>query len=300
MTDQWQVLDLINVTKSFFEKKGIRDQGTQRLDAELLLAKVLGCRRIDLYLRFEETVDEPELSEFRHLVRQRGERRPVKQILGRCEFMAHEFQVTPDVLIPRPETETVVECALAEIDDSTRVVIDVGTGCGNIAISIALAKPRATVYATDISGAAVEVAGQNTENLGVSERVTIRAGDLFEPLAGDGLVGAADCVVSNPPYVAESEFASLMPEVAQHEPTVALVSGQDGMSHTLRLLAEAPDYLRPAGVLVIETSPNTAGRDVAAAHANDAYEDIRIRRDLGRAERVLMARKKKQGSGRNL
>ena len=137
MTNGWKVLDLINVTKSFFEKKGIvgaPGRGTARLDAELLLAEVLGCGRIDLYLRFGEAVDEAQLAAFRELVRRRGERQPVKQILGRCEFMSHEFDVSPDVLIPRPETETVVEQTLAVLGDGPGVVADIGTGTGVMAL----------------------------------------------------------------------------------------------------------------------------------------------------------------------
>ncbi len=295
MTNGWKVLDLINVTKSFFERKGIVDaqgRGTARLDAELLLAEVLGCGRIDLYLRFGEAVDEARLAAFRELVRRRGERQPVKQILGRCEFMSHEFDVSPDVLIPRPETETVVEQTLAVLGDGPGMVADIGTGCGNIAISIALARPEATVYATDISEAALAVAERNVRKRGVSERVTLLAGDLFEPLTGRNLEGRLDCIASNPPYVAESELSGLMPEVARYEPRVALVSDQDGMGHTLRILEAAPRFLRDGGALVLEMSPFTAERARAAAEANDAYDKVRTKHDLGKVERVLMAEKR--------
>jgi release factor glutamine methyltransferase len=290
MSDAWKVIDLIDATKSFFEKKGISD--TARLDAELLLAEVLGCKRIDLYVRFDEVVDEPQRSEFRELVRQRGERRPVKQILGRCEFMSHEFVVTPDVLVPRPDTETLVECVLAGLPAGPAVVCDIGAGSGNIAVSIALARPDASVHATDQSEKALDVARINAEKHGVLDRVTFHSGDLLEPLAGRSLAGAVDCVVSNPPYVSESEFADLMPEVATYEPREALVSGGDGMDHTERLLADAPEFLRGGALLAIEISPYIAARAAAAADANDAYEDVRLVRDLGKAERVLLARKR--------
>ncbi len=290
MGEQWKVIDLVNVTKTFFEKKGITD--TARLDAELLLAKVLACRRIDLYLRFDEAVGERQLAEFRELVRQRGERRPVKQILGRCEFMSHEFEVTPDVLIPRPETETVVEQALARLGHGPGIVIDVGTGCGNIAASIAIERTDTKVWATDISEAALEVARRNVQSLGLSERVTLLAGDLFGPLAGRQLDGKTDCIVSNPPYIAESEWPGLMPEVAEYEPKIALLSGQDGADHTLRILAQAANFLRPGGSLVIEISPNIADRVRAAAESNDAYENARTIRDLNKVERVLMAERR--------
>ncbi len=290
MSESWKVIDLINATKSFFEKKGIAD--TARLDAELLLAEVLGCERIDLYLRFDQAVDEPQRSEFRELVRQRGDRRPTKQILGRCEFMSHTFTVTPDVLVPRPDTETLVESVLAELPDAPPSVCDICTGSGNIAVSIALARPDASLHATDLSAKALDVARLNAEKHGVLDRVTFAAGDLFEPLADCGLTGSVDCVVSNPPYVSESELAGLMPEVAKYEPHEALLSGDAGMSHTARILADAADFLRAGALLAIEISPHIAERAVAAAEAGDVYEDVRIVRDLGKAERVLMARKR--------
>jgi len=295
MADRWKVLDLLNATKAFFEKKGIvdaRGRGSARLDAELLLAEALECRRIDLYVRFGETVDKTRLARFRELVRRRAERQPVKQILGRCEFMSHEFEISPDVLTPRPETETVVEQALAAVSDGPSLVADIGTGCGNIAISVALARPEATVYATDISGAALAVAGRNVRRHRVSQRVTMLAGDLFAPLTDKDLEGKLDCVVSNPPYVAESEFSGLMPEVARYEPRVALVSDHDGMGHTLRILEAAPGFLRGGGVLVLELSAFTAERARAAAEANDAYDQVRTKRDLNKVERVLVAQKK--------
>jgi len=289
MSDDWTIVDLINTTKAFFEKKGIVDAA--RLDAELLLADVLGCSRIDLYVQFDRRVGDPQLSRFRERVRERGERRPVKQILGRCEFMSHPFAITPDVLTPRPETETVVEEALGCLGDGPRTVVDIGTGSGCIAISLALGRPDATVYATDISEPALAVARANAEQHNVAERVALLPGDLFAPLAGRGLDGRVDCIVSNPPYVSESELAGLMPEVAEYEPRVALVSGEDGMAHTRRILVAAPDYLRPGGALVVETSPGTAERARAAAESHDAYAEARTVRDLAHVERVLIATK---------
>jgi len=290
MADAWKVVDLINVTKAFFEKKGIND--TARLDAELLLAEVLGCTRIELYVRFDQIVPEPQLGRFRELVRQRGNRKPVKQILGRCEFMSHEFEITPDVLIPRPETEAVVEQALRALDDGQRAVADIGTGSGNIAVSVALARPDVTVYATDRSEAALDVARRNVERHGVADQVELLGGDLFAALANRRLEGRLDCVVSNPPYVAESELTGLMPEVAEYEPRDALISGQNGLEHTLRLLDGAPAFLRPGGSLVLEMGPYTSERTKAAAAAIDAYDQIRIAADLAKAERVLIALKR--------
>jgi len=289
-SEGWTVLGLLNAAAELFERRGIAD--TARLDAELLLAETLGCGRIDLYVRFDQPVDDAERARFRELVRRRADRQPVKQILGRCEFLSHAFELTPDVLVPRPATETLVEEALGRLDDAPRLVCDVGTGCGNVAVSVALARPRATVYATDVSEAALAVAGRNAARHEVSDRVVLLAGDLFEPLRDAGPAGQVDVVASNPPYVSEAEFADLMPEVARHEPRTALVSDADGAGHTLRLLAGAPAYLRPGGTLLVETCPRVAGRALEAARATGAYDEIDLRRDLAGMDRVLVARKR--------
>ncbi|MFO7900563.1 MAG: peptide chain release factor N(5)-glutamine methyltransferase [Planctomycetota bacterium] len=290
MTKGWKVLDLINATKAFFEKKGIVD--TARLDAELLLADVLGCERIELYVRFDEEVAEPRLSEFRDMVRRRGERRPVAHILGRCEFFSREFELTPDVMVPRPETETLVKLTLAELAQGPLTLADIGTGSGVIAVTIALARPEATVYATDISEPALAVARRNVEKHQVADRVELLAGDLVEPLAERGLETALDAVVSNPPYVGGSERERLAPEVTEHEPAVALFSGADGTEHTTRLLAAAPAFLKPGGLLALELNEFTADRIRAAAEDIDALDAVRIERDLRGADRVLLARRK--------
>jgi len=285
MTEQWKVVGLIEATRTFFEKKGI---SSARLDAELLLAHVLGCRRIDLYVRFDQTVEEPKLSAFRELVRARGERKPVKQILGACEFMSHEFEINENVLCPRPETELLVEQAIAFLPDAPALVADIGTGSGVIGISIALARHHAAVYATDISGSALDVARRNVEKHGVAERVTLLQGDMLEPL-GSALEGKLNCVISNPPYVSEREFAQLMPEVARFEPRVALVSDDDGLEHITRLIHESPRFLAPGGLLAIELSPHTSERAKSGAEATGNYSGVRILKDLAKLDRVLLA-----------
>jgi release factor glutamine methyltransferase len=291
MPEHRTVLELLTLTKGFFEKKGI--EGTARLDAELLLADVLGCRRIDLYVRYDEPVADEPLDTFREHVRRRGERRPVKQILGRCEFRSREFAITPDVLIPRPETEHVVEAALRRLPDGPCSVADLGTGSGCIAVSIAAERPSATVHATDASAAALAVARQNAERHDVADRVPLSEGDLFAALAS--VDGPLDAVVSNPPYVAESELAGLMPEVAKFEPREALVSGEDGLAHIRRLVDEAPAFLKPGGWLIVEVSPHTAGRAEQLAAESGAYDNVELLRDLNKHERVLVARKRLDG-----
>ncbi len=289
MARDWTVLDLINATRVFFEKKGIND--TARLDAELLLAHVMGCQRIDLYVRFDEEVTEPELSRFRELVRQRGERRPTAQVLGHREFFSRRFEINGDVLVPRPETETLVEHVLGELEDGPLLTADIGTGSGVIAVTLALERPESTVYATDISEPALAVARRNIEGHRVADRVALRLGDLLEPLADEGLEGQLDAVVSNPPYVAEKERGDLPPEVLEYEPEIALFSGPDGVDHTLRLLANAPAFLKPGGLLALELSEFTADQMREQAETIDDLNHVRIHEDLRGTDRVLLARK---------
>lgn len=286
MKEQWKVVDLIEATRAFFEKKDI---ASARLDAELLLAHALGCQRIDLYVRFDQVVDAPKLSEFRELVRARGERKPVKQILGRCEFMSREFAISSDVLTPRPETELLVEQVIAALPDAPAIIADIGTGSGAIAISIALERAQAIVYAIDISEPALEVARRNVEAHGVAERVMLLCGDLFAPIEERSLTGKLDCVVSNPPYVAESEFAELMPEVSRYEPRIALVSGDEGLAHIAQIIELSPRFLKPGGLLAIEFSPHTSGRAKKLAEAGGTFYDVRILKDLAKQDRVLLA-----------
>ncbi len=289
MARGWTVLDLINATRAFFEKKGIND--TARLDAELLLAHVMGCQRIELYVRFDEEVAEPALSEFRELVRQRGERRPTAQILGHREFFSRRFEINNDVLVPRPETETLVEHVLDELPDGPLVTADIGTGSGVIAVTLALERSESTVYATDISEPALAVARRNVEEHRVADRVALRQGDLLEPLADEGLQGRLDAVVSNPPYVAEEERGDLPPEVIKYEPEIALFSGPDGINHTLHLMAKAPAFLKPGGLLALELSEFTADQIREEAERIDDLEQVHIHEDLRGTDRVLLARR---------
>jgi release factor glutamine methyltransferase len=288
MPESRTVLELLNLTRDFFEKRGI--EGTARLDAELLLANVLGCRRIDLYVRYDEAVGGETLDTFREHVRQRADRRPVKQIIGRCEFRSLDFEVGPNVLIPRPETEHVVDATLRRLPEGPCRVADLGTGSGCIAVSLAHERPEVTLHATDASPAALDVARRNVARHDVAERVSLAEGDLFAALAD--VTEPFDAVVSNPPYVADAEWADLMPEVAQYEPREALLSEDDGLAHIRRLIDEAPTFLKPGGWLIVEISPHTAERARQAAENAGAYDDVEVQRDLNKHERVLVARKK--------
>ena len=280
----WTVLELLRWTAEYFERNGI---DTARLDAELLLAHALDCDRLRLYVDYEKPVLAQERDRYRALVQRRAaDRVPVSLLLGQREFWSLSFRVTSDVLTPRPETETLVEAALSKVDaaESTVRILDLGTGSGAIALSLASELPHAEITATDISTSALQIATENADHLHMRERIRFLAGNLFEPVASERF----DLVVSNPPYVARDDAASLPPELS-HEPEVALFAGADGLEVIRRLVAEAGNHLSPGGWLFFELSPEqieTAEIELAKA----GFGEIERRFDLARLVRVVGAR----------
>ena len=302
----WTIGKLIEWTRSFFEKKGIPQP---RLEAEILLAHVLGAERIDLYMRYEQAVAEEQRAAFRELVRRRAEREPTRYLTGGCEFMSLAMKVTPACLIPRPETERLVEEVLRQAGVSRRSpaaaaaagvaaqplapisIIDLCTGCGCIAVSLAVYLPHGRVTATDLSAEALAVARLNAEAHGVAGRMTLLAGDLYEPLdAAD--VQPADFLVANPPYVTEAEWAGLAPEIREHEPRAALGAGPAGPEIVERLLKGAPAYLRPGGRLLMEIGNGQGGAVAAQAAAVRGLAHVEVLKDYAGLDRILMARRK--------
>ncbi len=272
----WTPLALVRWTSEYFARHGV---ATPRLDAELLLAHVLGGRRIDLYLRFEEAIGEAERARYRELVRQRAEQRvPVAYLTGTREFWSLAFEVSSRTLIPRPDTESLVR---AVIDLAPARFADVGTGCGAIAAAVALELPGAAGVATDICPDALAVASRNFERLGVSDRVGLREGAGIAALEG-----LFDVIASNPPYVHSGELAGLPAEL-QHEPRLALDGGDDGMSVSAGLIRQAPGRLRPGGALALEVGRGQAPA-VERAMRDAGAAEVRIHKDLGGIERVVV------------
>jgi len=278
---EWTVLALLRWTTGFFQERGI---DSARLDAECLLAEALGCDRVSLYVEFEKPVMASERDRFRELVRRRaGDRVPVAQLLGRREFWSLDFEVTSDVLTPRPETEILVALAidrLADAESGSRV-LDVGTGSGCVAGAVASELPGIQVVATDVSEAALEVARRNIAALDLGDRVQIRAGSLFEPVAGESF----DCILSNPPYIARSDAGSLPPELS-HEPELALFAGEDGLDVIRALLGQAWNHLNPGGQVAIEIDP---GQEAAVRELfeGSGLSNLRSLRDLSDCPRVV-------------
>ncbi len=256
------------------------------LDAELLLRHMLEWDRARIVTEAKSTVDPAAEARFRALVDERATRKPLQHLTGRQWFWKHEFVVTPDVLIPRPETELIVEASLDLLRGVDRpLLVDVGTGSGCIALSLAAELPAATVVATDISPEALQVAATNRARLGLDERVRLVEGDLLEPVRH--LAGRVDLVASNPPYVEETD--PLPPEVHDHEPRLALFPPGGPAALYARLAAAAADVLKPGGFLVLEMGAGQEAEVVRACESAGLHV-VRVLSDLQGIPRTVVAR----------
>lgn len=284
--DVWTVGRLLTWTTEWLGTKG---SDSPRLDAEVLLAHVRGCQRILLYTAFDTPVADAERARFRELVKRRGEGEPVAYLVGSREFFSLPFAVSPAVLVPRPETEGLVVRAidLCQGLDAPRIM-DVGTGSGAIAVTLAKRLPRARLVATDISAAALAVARDNAQRHGVADRIEFVECDLC---ADPRATGPFDVIVSNPPYVRDDEFDALPRDVRLHEPKGALVAGPTGAEVIARLAREAVGRLVPGGWLIVEIGPNVADAAAAAVAAVPGLELGITRKDLAGLPRILEARK---------
>lgn len=272
------IAEVLKRSADYLQKHG---SDSPRLDAELLLAAALGLRRLDLYLKFERTLAEPELGRYRDLIARRSRGEPVAYLTGHKEFMGLDFEVSPAVLVPNPDTEVLVQRAveLARQQQRHLRVADVGTGSGCIAIAVAHYARNTEVWASDVSPAALEVAARNVARHGVGERVHLVRGDLLAPLAGE-----FDLICANLPYVGAG---SKLPAEVTAQPARALFADQDGAALVNRLLDEAPARLRAGGCVLAELDPAIV--DAVSATAERNYSARRIHRDLGGHQRVLEA-----------
>lgn len=264
----------------------LRDAGIKefRLDAEVLLAYVLGMTRAQLHVHPQGQLSSTELASYRQLIERRARREPVAYIVGHKEFYGLDFFVDNRVLIPRPETELLVERAVEMARArSLRLIADVGTGSGAIAVSLAVHLPQVLVYATDASSGALEVAACNSRRHGVEARVHLLQGHLLEPLPEP-----VDLIAANLPYVSEAELAQLPPEISHYEPREALNGGPDGLDHIRRLLAEAGGYLKPGGVVLLEIGATQGATVVALAERHFPAARVEIVRDYAGLDRVVM------------
>ena len=279
----WTIREVLEWATEDFAARGIE---SPRLDAELLVAKALGIDRVGLYLDLNRPLVDRERSAIRPLVARRREREPVAYILGHRDFYGRRFSVTPEVLIPRPDTETLVEHALRCIpEDAACRVLDVGTGSGAIAVTLAAERPLAFVTATDISQTALEVAAGNAERLGVEARVRFERADLLNG------VEQYDVIVSNPPYIAQSEIETLQAEIRDHEPIAALEAGEDGLDVVRALLPAAEPVTASGAQMLIEIGAGQAVSVVDFAAGHTAWQPVAVYPDLNRVERVVHLRR---------
>ena len=280
----WRVIDLIEWTTKYFERHEVP---TPRLDAELLLGHLLQKSRLQLYLSFEMPVFQEALSKFRELIKKRIAHTPVSYLTNHKEFMSLDFYVDSRVLIPRPETETLVETVLQHQTDPCRFV-DIGTGCGAIAISFGHHRPDWELIATDFSTEALEVAQQNALTHNCADRLTFLQGDLFEPLR-ELSNSRFDWIASNPPYVSTDDASTLSPDVRKHEPEIALFAGADGLDIIRRIVTDAPQFLNPQGKLILEIGHNQSHAVQDLIRLQPTYKRCEVIKDYSGIERVVLA-----------
>lgn len=282
MSEQsWTVRRVLGWTTQHFEKLGI---DSPRLTAEVLLAHVLRTSRVRLYTDLDRPLETAELAAYRGLIARRASGEPTHYLTGTREFYGRPFTVDARVLVPRPETELLVEAVLQAIPrDGDVRLLDLGTGSGCVGITVALERPRARVLATEVSPAAAEVARANAIALGAGERFEVRVGDLFVPVESEP---PFDAVVANPPYVPRGELPTLPAEV-RREPAQALDGGPDGLDVVRRIVSGAPRWLLPGGLLALEIGDGQ-GPTVHSLLEAAGYGSVRIERDLARHDRLAL------------
>lgn len=282
----WTTRRLLTWTTQYFERKGL---DSPRVSAEMLLAHVLSTTRLRLYMDADRPASELERSAFRDLVERAIADEPVDYLVGHAPFFSMMFKVTPDVLIPRPSTETIVEHVIQHVRRTPGfaqpTILDLGTGSGAIAIALAKHVAGSHVVATDLSEAALAVARVNAETHGVTDRIDFRQGDLFAPVTGQRF----RYIVSNPPYISDAEWVDVEPNVRDHEPVLALRAGAEGLDVIAPLIDQACDYLETPGQLLVEFA--AAHREAAPrlASATGRLMNARVLHDHERLPRVLVA-----------
>ena len=286
----WTIKKLLEWITGYFEEKGV---DAPRLSAELLLCHVLGLERIQLYTLYDRVVDQQQLAQLRALVKRAGEHEPIAYLVGRCEFYSLPLTITQDCLIPRPETEHLVEKAISFLRQRQggQHVLDLCTGSGCIAAAIAKNVKDVHIAATDISDAALKVAAENMEKLKLTDKVRLLCGDLFEPII-EGLGEARfDLIVSNPPYVSEVEYEILDKNVKDYEPANALLAGADGLDVYKRIAEQVDDFLKPDGALMMEIG-YAQGPAIGELHENTGvFKAVTIEKDFANNDRIVIAKK---------
>lgn len=309
--EAWTIQKLLNWVTAYFTEKGI---DSPRLSAELLLSSVLDLERIELYTKFDQPADEQQLARLHALVNRAGRDEPVAYLIGRTEFYSLELDITPDCLIPRPETELLVERAVEflrartaanpsmqetqpqttppETGADTQLVCDLCTGSGCIAVAVAKNFPDSRIIATDICDAALEVAAANVQKYDLSERITLLCGDLFDPIVPQLDEARFDLILCNPPYVSTQEFETLDKNVKDYEPKLALLAGADGLDVYRRIIQKADSFLKTGAALMLEIGYAQGPAVTELLERTAAFSNIRIEKDFHNNDRIVTALKR--------
>ena len=286
----WTIQKLLNWVTEYLTDKTV---DSPRLSAELLLCHVVGLTRIELYTQFDTPVPQRQLDQLHDLVKRAGLHEPVAYLTGRTEFYSIELDITSDCLIPRPETELLVQRAIEFLrtGDGIQFVCDLCTGSGCIAVAVAKNFSHARVIATDISAGALEVAAGNVAKHQLHERVELLQGDLFEPLVRQLDVDAFDLILCNPPYVSSAEYETLAKNVRDYEPKSALLAGTEGLDICRRLIEKVDEFLKPGAALMLEIGYAQGPAVQELLRQTDAFAEIKIEKDHHDNDRVVTARK---------
>ncbi len=287
----WTIQKLLNWTTEYLTSKGI---DSPRLSAELLLSHVVGLKRIELYTQFDKSIAKEQLDRLHELVKRASQNEPIAYLVGRTEFYSLELDITPDCMIPRPETELLVERAIEFLRTRTeeQFVCDLCTGSGCIAVAIARNYPDCRIIATDISDAALSVAAKNIEKHQLGDRIRLLCGDLFDPLVPHLDVDKFDLIVCNPPYVSAAEFEKLGKNVKDYEPKLALFAGEDGLDTYRRIVEKVDAFLKPNGALMLEIGYNQGQAVKQLLEQAGCFSRIIVEKDTGDNDRIAIAKKK--------
>lgn len=282
MAKNLTVLNAISLSEEYLLKKNVSEA---RINAELLLADILKCKRLDLYLKFDQPLTNTEIEKYREYLRRRGEHEPLQYILGHTEFYGLEFIVSKDVLIPRPETELLIEKILNDhSDNSSFSVLDIGTGSGAIPIALIKSNENITATAIDISNDALAIAKENALNHSVLDKIEFKSMDVFQ----EDIMGLQrfDVVVSNPPYVKKENYDNLEPELKDYEPQIALTDNADGLRFYKRITSVAKELLNQNGRLYFEISEGQ-GQDVSRLLKSEGFGKVDVINDYANLERIV-------------
>ena len=289
--NEWTIIKLVQWATTYFDT---HDIDSPRATAEILLSHVLNTRRIDLYLRYDQPLTPDELERFKALIKRRMNREPVAYILGCKEFWSMGLHITRDVLIPRPETECLVEKSLemlaVDANMKSKLILELGTGCGAVILALASENPRHSYWATDISINAIRIARQNAMQNDLNGKIHFIAGDWFAPLGSK--TGVFDLIVSNPPYIKSGDLAQLQPEIHAYEPLLALDGAADGLHCLRHIIQSAYRFLKPGGALILEIGHDQKASLKQMIAECGEYEGVSFYQDYSGYDRILQMNKK--------